>query len=115
MSASAGSFPTETTIDRIRALGDMPVASGGQSLNSNTLPTIGGLLFELADQLDEELPVDAFRPLGHVLADIYDLGSADMAVVETFLQAHREIGLDMNPASLRTSAPERIRALVGVK
>lgn len=115
MSAPVDPFPSETAIDRVRALGDLLVATGGQSLNANTLPAIGGLLFELADQLDEELPVEAFRPLNHVLADIYDLGSADMAIVETYLQAHRVSGLDMNPASLRASNPEKIRALVGAK
>lgn len=114
MSASAVPFPTETTIDRIRALGDLLVAIDGQSLDANTLPT-GGLLFELADQLVDESPVDAFRPLGHVLADIYDLGSADMAVVETFLRAHRVSGLNMNATSLRASDPDKLRALVGAK
>ena len=38
-----------------------------------------------------------------------------MAVVETFLQAHRESGLDMNPASLRASDPDKIRSLVGAQ
>lgn len=115
MSASANPFPTETTIDRIRALGDLLVASGGQSLNANTLPAIGGLLFDLADQLDANPPVSGSRHLGHVLADIYDLGSADMEVVETFLRAHRVSGLNMDPASLRSSELDKIRALVGAQ
>jgi len=115
MSTSPDPFPTETAIDRVRAIGDLLVASGGQSLNANTLPAIGGLLFEIADQLDEEVPGEAFRPLNHVLADIHDLGSADMAVVETYLRAHRVSGLNMGPESLRASTPEKIRALVGAK
>ena len=115
MSAPVDPFPTETAIDRVRALGDLLVASGGQSLSANTLPAIGGLLFDLADQLDANPPVSDLRHLGDVLADIYDLGSADMEVVETFLRAHRVSGLNMDSASLRASDPDQIRALVGVK
>lgn len=45
-------FPLDTAIDRVRALGDVLVSCDKPHLNENTLPTIGGMLFELADRIE---------------------------------------------------------------
>lgn len=47
-------FDAQTEIDRVRAIGDLLVSA--HSLNDNTLPTIGGMLFEIADKLAIAVP-----------------------------------------------------------
>ena len=63
----------------------------------------------------EDGPTPQGTSIGSVLADAYERGTADMAVIEGFLRAHRVSGLDIDPASLRTSDDAKLREMWGVK
>lgn len=49
--------------------------------------------------------------LGALLADAFERGAEDMAVIEDYLRAYRVSGLDMDPASLRAADDAKLRAL----